>query len=106
MRRRPPRTKRTDTLLPYKMLFRSVFEAPALGNRKGGDKMENNPADPWVMPPIREGHEAPPPILERRAQLRGLAALHPRDSAVAICEKDIGGVSCQDRKSTRLNSSH
>src|SRR3546814_846767 len=71
-----------------------VFEAPALGNRKGGDKMENNPADPWVMPPIREGHEAPPPILERRAQLRGLAALHPRDSAVAICEKDIGGVSC------------
>src|SRR3546814_3716096 len=37
MRRRPPRSTRTDTLFPYTTLFRSVFqtEAPALARSTG-----------------------------------------------------------------------
>src|SRR3546814_20570085 len=36
MKRRPPRSTRTDTLFPYTTLFRSEIWAPRLGRREDG----------------------------------------------------------------------
>src|SRR3546814_4065144 len=37
MRRRPPRSTRTDTLFPYTTLFRSMDRQHLCGHRQGGD---------------------------------------------------------------------
>src|SRR3712207_7579242 len=77
MIRRPPRS----TLFPYTTLFRSLVE------RLDGDR----PAGSIVQGVIDDGHTAlPEPALDRIAT-----------------RKDLAGQQCsQDRKSTRLNSSH
>src|SRR3546814_12341914 len=92
MRRRPPRSTRTDTLLPSTTRFRSMVDAPT-----DGLDYTPTPADD--------------------ARLRSREAMwHEVGLAVARClvlAPDGGGagmselfVNGQDRKSTRLNSSH
>lgn len=49
----------------------------------------------WGLPPLREGHEAPEGIRERRAALAGLAALHPLRPGVTIESSEIAGVACR-----------
>src|SRR3546814_14419407 len=41
MRRRPPRSTRTDTLFPYTTLFRSVAALRPLGNREAKDRVQH-----------------------------------------------------------------
>src|SRR3546814_14588414 len=97
MRRRPPRSTRTDTLFPYTTLFRSD-----LGNRlRAADGLENYRYD---------GHG-------RRASAQSASGTvysfyghdgtlrYQRDERRA---KDYNYISLngRDRKSTRLNSSH
>src|SRR3546814_16012475 len=75
--RRPPRSTRTDTLLPYTTLFRSKPEMSPIQN----SEFQQHPAQqcPANAPRIRHCSQ--------------------RDRADQC-------TSCLDRKSTRLNSSH
>src|SRR3546814_13112680 len=86
MRRRPPRSTRTDTLFPYTTLFRSRGAGGAIARGAGRDRA--GVAHPAVVPPPAIG-----------AGTRGGAGggVHP---AVGILREP------EDRKSTRLNSSH
>src|SRR3546814_18650539 len=98
MRRRPPRSTRTDTRFPYTTLFRSI--APVVTWQVNdttrltfeGDFMRNNA-------PLDRG-------LTHYAVQRGTAS---RDTFFG--ENDVGKLHndnnmLQDRKSKRLNSSH
>src|SRR3546814_12290371 len=93
MIRRPPRSKRTDTLFPYATLFRSATAGRARVDRH----------------PVAHGH--------RRDAGTGLrhraGALVPeheqlahREVADAMMVEVVQVGAAEDRKSTRLNSSH
>src|SRR3546814_10585428 len=113
MRRRPPRSTRTDTLFPYTTLFRSVGVPIHITK---GDRPRT------VYPPLRlldhtdwyvgedrarivrrvrrsdRGYRAPPNLLlneHGRAMTRKLLTAQLPEAFAAA-----------DRKSTRLNSSH
>src|SRR3546814_11602926 len=84
MIRRPPRSTRTDTLFPYTTLFRS---AERLGEQRA-----------HLSDPLPRGHGgAPQParVAQDREQDDGSDEEH-----------DDGQPRIEDRKSTRLNSSH
>src|SRR3546814_11757944 len=90
MIRRPPRSTRTDTLVPYTTLFRSVGEA---GPDFGAFELRFGEA----LAPRRAGCILVEGIdVDRRRQpvLLCIVRLAPR--------RDLA----EDRKSTRLNSSH
>src|SRR3546814_15642607 len=108
---RPPRSTRTDTLFPYTTLFRSS-EAPerllrALRSRlANGGQPEN---------PVREASAVPSPDSRYVVQV---GAFTSKANADALAQKIGAWVAggnglwqvrlgpYQDRKSTRLNSSH
>src|SRR2546430_13574288 len=81
MIRRPPRS----TLFPYTTLFRSVG-----GERKSTKFCISNPGLRQLV------------IADALAQL----AADPKKQSVSVDPSDGGGIRNQDRKSTRLNSSH
>src|SRR3546814_3959197 len=109
MIRRPPRSTRTDTLFPYTTLFRSlevellgdVGAAPvtAVGERpvEGDDEA----GDAGALGPVEAGGHlltrAAPVDLEEGLGVLGHDLLHRGGPEVR---------QAQDRKSTRLNSSH
>src|SRR3546814_16696286 len=85
MRRRPPRSTRTDTLFPYTTLFRTPpIRALIAGN--------------WKMNGLAEDARALAGALKARAEGAQLAC----DLLVCPPFPHLG----LDRKSTRLNSSH
>src|SRR3546814_15116068 len=88
MIRRPPRSTRTDTLFPYTTLFRSVAHAGLAG----------------VVAHDRADRLFGETRLLRLEAVRLELAL----DQVALGDLDllVLGVARQDRKSTRLNSSH
>src|SRR3546814_10504876 len=116
MIRRPPRSTRTDTLFPYTTLFRSIARPvgqlqlviAAGAETGGGDVLEDRcgvePDEPRVA--------AVPVRIDRRIDRAPVA----REAIKALA--DIGGLrqiddgeriaifAVEDRKSTRLNSSH
>src|SRR3546814_14545487 len=115
MIRRPPRSTRTDTLIPYTMLFRSP-EAVGSGRIIGrGNLLEDAGLDLLVRSRTEglgdvEGDFARGQCLEHDGRKR-------REAQTALDEADgqteaAGNIfdrrpACyEDRKSTRLNSSH
>src|SRR3546814_7545879 len=143
MVRRPPRSTRTDTLLPYTTLFRSALHRgegkqrrlglePAAADRDHlvdlgpamemgadpracGDRQRGGECDPAER--LAEGDRARPP--QRRdagadeaaerddavAMLPGLLRGRPRHADFGQNRVDLRQPA-EDRKSTRLNSSH
>src|SRR3546814_9442942 len=109
---RPPRSTRTDTLVPYTTLCRSAailpmrkpFEQPAADERDRGPAYRHlvHPralADLALRdPPGFRDHRDKPPFGNREPEQRAIGA---RDQAA----HQIRGER-QDRKSTRLTSSH
>src|SRR3546814_17567340 len=101
MRRRPPRSTRTDTLLPRTTLFRSL--------RRVQQRFQQRPADAAAAPVVRDvdavfaGMGISGPV----AELRRIAIA---DHLRAVARHQEGpapaGHAPEDRKSTRLNSSH
>src|SRR3546814_11859194 len=81
MIRRPPRSTRTDTLFPYTTLFRSVMKR----RKEWFEHMAVYQVLWWVP----AGHR--PTVAEGMARIAMLEA---------------SGPTAEDRKSTRLNSSH
>src|SRR3546814_15009923 len=95
MRRRPPRSTRTDTLFPYTTLFRSL------------DLVERR------LLQIAERRIARSEIVERQPHAGALQFLEHSQILGAFVEEDpLGDLELEllgpdaDRKSTRLNSSH
>src|SRR3546814_11410248 len=87
MIRRPPRSTRTDTLLPYTTLFRSLGErGDIIRNMHKALKADGLERDPMTF----QLHDAAPetPIAGR------------------VVDKYLTDEMGEDRKSTRLNSSH
>src|SRR3546814_21132138 len=103
MIRRPPISTRTDTLVPYTTLFRSLNFVEQALNQKGirytlsGGKKFQDRAE----------------IKDISAYLRLIANAHDRmafERAIAAPKRNVGAGLLDDidadRKSTRLNSSH
>src|SRR3546814_11157179 len=89
MIRRPPRSTRTDTLFPYTTLFRSLIP-----------RMRNHPKDRHVVACAAAGAAAyivTGNLKDFRQLPDGIEAIHPDTFLCRLLE---------DRKSTRLNSSH
>src|SRR3712207_6922107 len=84
MIRRPPRS----TLFPYTTLFRSQHEHPAPVGRVGRDVEQRRLADAG-----RAGEQQHAAVMADGVEEVGQ-------------QSDVGGAPDQDRKSTRLNSSH
>src|SRR3546814_4781283 len=109
MIRRPPRSTRTDTLLPYTTLFRSDVDRPVLPQLHrlrqaiGGKAARTIFAD--VLLVRRREQPRPRPGREVETEPRGtrLDRIAVGD-LVAADEIDVA-IDRQDRKSTRLNSS-
>src|SRR3546814_2248540 len=97
MRRRPPRSTRTDTLFPYTTLFRSA---------EGVDQ-------PWMdeIGGEDEGRQSKADLDRLMTRLEtNLETFQTRSKAAHQMTRDYGSKLedhlTEDRKSTRLNSSH
>src|SRR3546814_11727329 len=88
MIRRPPRSTRTDTLVPYTTLFRSYDE-------KNRAKLKE------ISFKITDLYKSNDKTLKQKNIITRLFC-EIRDSCRCIKEQGVG----PDRKSTRLNSSH
>src|SRR3546814_13435035 len=86
MIRRPPRSTRTDTLFPYTTLFRSLRAAAYTGLRQ---PTLNELYRPFVVFPV---------VTQANANLE--------NERLEGFEAGIELAPAEDRKSTRLNSSH
>src|SRR3712207_8793295 len=98
MIRRPPRS----TLFPYTTLFRSgAMTADMTGSIP--PQVLRRPV--YSSPAARSGADAAPtlPVLH---PLLALPALHLLRVAGDVAGGQVALLACQDRKSTRLNSSH
>src|SRR3546814_15038363 len=99
MIRRPPRSTRTDTLFPYTTLFRSI----GWGRQELKVLVDNN--DPAKQPSYAEriaAHFYSRSLLPERD--RGLVAVGFQPNNYT--DNSTQSWQYQDRKSTRLNSSH
>src|SRR3546814_4479996 len=117
MIRRPPRSTRTDTLFPYTTPFRSLLGIPAVTCGAEGEDALLRPALLLVAPRAAEG-DIEAVEVERLLQSLGLphvgvqgAMVERVDAArlrlgVLIDDQVHPALRGQDRKSTRLNSSH
>src|SRR3546814_7814579 len=119
MIRRPPRSTRTDTLLPYTTLFRSqLFFARAKDMLAAVDEAESEISSRSGEPsgmlrinaPLTFGVLHLAPLWGRFAQLypKVSLAIELSDCVVDLVEEgyDLAVRITKDRKSTRLNSSH
>src|SRR3546814_5599308 len=105
MRRRPPRSTRTDTLFPYTTLFRSA-DVDAAGGGLADRRYDI--ADPAFHPFDWGSMTAMVALLEMRlGRLESDAdAGGATDTCAAINRDACDRAREIDRKSTRLNSSH
>src|SRR3546814_14510340 len=100
MIRRPPRSTRTDTLFPYTTLFRSPFPAEEIATQQKQQTFESN----WVRPLVLAAGQAlpePGPAPQPRPLHLPIAEFE-----LDLLDKPFPPFPEEDRKSTRLNSSH
>src|SRR3546814_14258225 len=101
MIRLPPRSTRTDTLFPYTTLFRSTDPAafPALVGASHLANIRVLPFHPFFPIP---GDESRYSYADRGGRRKSEVAAHIFDVGGGLIDIAV----LQDRKSTRLNSSH
>src|SRR3546814_5856506 len=108
MIRRPPRSTRTDTLFPYTTLFRSIFcvSIVATVSRKS-QPQRGNQNRTARFPCARIGRSAVAILLNdlRHNPCADRTSTFANSEAQTLVHGDRGD-ELQDRKSTRLNSSH
>src|SRR3546814_7962912 len=105
MIRRPPRSTRTDTLFPYTTLFRSPFgRSPAIltYDKEAGKIVDVEPRV-WIAGMSDEGGGGSW-VAAAIKQLDNPDAAEVAKIERLVDETVVGNL--QDRKSTRLNSSH
>src|SRR3546814_20015533 len=105
MIRRPPRSTRTDTLFPYTTLFRSVADAGV--DRSLGKDLGATPHHVLVLDAglVGEAEAVPADAVEMVAGVGADHRLGEHRHALGRV-RPRPGCRQQDRKSTRLNSSH
>src|SRR3546814_10450269 len=104
MIRRPPRSTRTDTLFPYTTLFRSV---PGTGQKAA---LQHRHAKQHETQSLRARKSEQVDLFTAQQD----EAMEHKDGIATLMESDFpflygricAKASQQDRKSTRLNSSH
>src|SRR3546814_5295037 len=106
MIRRPPRSRRTDTLFPYTTLFRSRMLPGDRGAQQGEGRPRQHVAA--VRSLVAEDavvEQGVGPAVMNTKQRRPTSAI---PGPVRLAEPDVRGQhrKAEDRKSTRLNSSH
>src|SRR3546814_8906252 len=107
MIRRPPRSTRTDTLFPYTTLFRSPEVA-----RRRRDDLDALAGGQAGRADRGRGIDPLPRIVRHRCRKRFQPfgrqplILFPRPATAALYADFAWAIDAQDRKSTRLNSSH
>src|SRR3546814_3573975 len=122
MIRRPPRSTRTDTLFPYTTLFRSGPGGAPFFTRlrlKGGMTKQLlyntlGPIELWALSTTQEDVQIRNRLYDRigpKRARRTLSKVYPSGSALSDVERrrakvQDAGYFDEDRKSTRLNSSH
>src|SRR3546814_12719952 len=110
MIRRPPRSTRTDTLFPYTTLFRSVRTVDA--RRIIDEVCVDAPAARGIFDSARLGDAKVRPFADHpRAKVAAVDAMQVIGAVAHLavgfrCPLHIGADAPEDRKSTRLNSSH
>src|SRR3546814_15264721 len=108
MTRRPPRSTRSDTPLPYTTLFRSVSGGAWKTRRlRRGDALDGTPdggamIQPYLPSIETEGETS---LLFFGGRLSHVVNKRPVAGDFRI-QVQFGGLYTADRKSTRLNSSH
>src|SRR3546814_13385128 len=100
MIRRPPRSTRTDTLFPYTTLFRSDASGHVHGFLQRAFQRQVHS----VVVARRQVHGDEAPVAVRRGG--GLVAAEQFGSGVFLTLRLEDAAVDEDRKSTRLNSSH
>src|SRR3546814_11749689 len=104
MTRRPPRSNRTAPLFPYTTLFRSLVAAHEAVEPEVA-------AHPQAMAQLVDVAALGIDRRAREDDVRDLAAVHGGvaagdEGAEAVADERVAPPDAQDRKSTRLNSSH
>src|SRR3546814_16456963 len=103
MLRRPPIFTRTYTLFPYTTLFRSIGLLLIVFVNSTKNEPTRSATAPVAQAPVTAAPSYPPPTVAPVTQNRQAAletAIQQRAAAESV------NVLGQDRKSTRLNSSH
>src|SRR3546814_2388495 len=111
MRRRTPRSTRTDTRVPYTTLCRSLDaldgEIAVLDRLFGGHRLplgaDRQPVDLVAVPAHQSRVEPLPVGFQMRGDRPIFLGLEPLDLALALDDQPERD---RDRKSTRLKSSH
>src|SRR3546814_8219614 len=114
MIRRPPRSTRTDTLFPYTTLFRSVgedlaFDAVAADQALFGLALQRVGVEAMALEGFvvhASGVEGHGRNVVGHAGRRSQSAAERVAGEDHVLAKDFLGLAPEDRKSTRLNSSH
>src|SRR3546814_3394203 len=105
MIRRPPRSTRTDTLFPYTTLFRSTTAASRATTRSS-ERLNSARCRTVPLHPASTLTPAKSPQPRNRGSLREDTAMEEQDNTAEII-RDLAAIKVgEDRKSTRLNSSH
>src|SRR3546814_9671381 len=107
MKRRPPRSTRTDTLFPYTTLFRSpgLREGDHVADGVGLRQQRDDPVHAHGDAAVRGCAELEG--LEQEAELLArLVLLDPHHLEDPLLHVLVVDPDRADRKSTRLNSSH
>src|SRR3546814_16691318 len=97
MDRRPPRTTRTDTLFPYKTLFRSLGVTEEVAPTHSSVKESVFPFSKFPGVDVILG-----PEMRSTGEVMGIDARFP----LAFAKSQMAANTHLDRKSTRLNSSN
>src|SRR3546814_8320232 len=106
MIRRPPRSTRTDPLFPYTTLFRSLKQV-IVADRAAADALAKKVASGTAIDAAARaaGLEASTITDVEKQDYAKSASAGAADAAFAAARGAVVGP-VQDRKSTRLNSSH
>src|SRR3546814_16961758 len=98
---RPPRSTRTDTLFPYTTLFRSASVDAGADHGGPGRRKAAGPTR-WTTADDRRGKDAVDSCRSVQWGQQSVGFSHVQRAAMNI----DGHVGAEDRKRTRLNSSH
>src|SRR3546814_14817265 len=104
MRRRPPRSTRTDTLFPYTTLFRSVVDRQAVAKRAGLFVLRGQFGDRTFVAGFIKIAAPLQFLLDRPGDRGDFRVVDETLAGFAASVPDRAAI--PDRKSTRLNSSH
>src|SRR3546814_12302850 len=103
MIRRPPRSTRTDTLFPYTTLFRSPDGEALVDAGPAGQDRQPADAERSVEDGRRQRADQGADVGRRNRRLNGIQGSSREMGQVSLVDVSKR---FEDRKSTRLNSSH